>query len=66
MNGEQCSQLNGQINNGQINHGGQQNDVFVNPMSQSYSQLLTQPPRQYFGMSMGSSSVPGFPPPAAS
>ena len=66
MNDEQCSQLNGQINNGQINHGGQQNDVFVNPISQSYSQLLTQPPPQYFGMSMGSSSVPGSPPPAAS
>ena len=65
MNGDQCSQMNSQGINGQSsNQGVQQQDMFTNNMSQSYSQLLTQPPPHLLNMTPPSVSV--YQPPAVS
>ena len=65
MNGDQCSQMNSQGINGQSsNQGVPQQDMFTNNMSQSYSQLLTQPPPHL--LNMAPPSVPVYQPPVVS
>ena len=68
MNGS----MNGPMINGQSNNPGlQQQNVFANNMSQSNSQLLTQPPSHHMNMGMppasaSASSVPVYQSPSAS
>ena len=57
-----CSQMNSKgVNGHSSNQGAQQQDMFTNNMSQSYSQLPTQPPPHLLNMSPP--SVPVCQPP---